>query len=306
MLGHLSHGLSGLSLSAQPKPTELEEAVKYGRCEKANPGRDGKPRHRYIHKGTIFITDETSKHEITSWRMESAGDNDEENEHADIRSEAGFGSHTVIVVDASGSMRKMDVNGYASRTAAVYDCLALDFVGPQTVDLPPGAGEAVVSLIEMSDTVNLDPNLVLAGCTHLNARVCKVLPNTHASVIFERLPLDNTLAEVLKSRGSMRARSHGNYVPALDLVEALLRPEAADGKQLFLLFLSDGAPSDHNERYCAHGIQVWQPDVQGGTFRSTGKSKLRTCVFGNSSQCRADVMETVRTDCCKRITRLGD
>lgn len=89
MLGHLSHGLSGLSLSAQPKPTELEEAVKYGRCEKANPGRDGKPRHRYIHKGTIFITDETSKHEITSWRMESAGDNDEENEHADIRSEAG-------------------------------------------------------------------------------------------------------------------------------------------------------------------------------------------------------------------------
>lgn len=76
-------------------------------------------------------------------------------------------------------MRKMDVNGYASRTAAVYDCLALDFVGPQTVDLPPGAGEAVVSLIEMSDTVNLDPNLVLAGCTHLNARVCKVLPNTH-------------------------------------------------------------------------------------------------------------------------------
>ncbi len=40
-------------------------------------------------------------------------------------------SHMVVVVDHSGSMRKDDVPGYSSRTAAVYDCLARDLVEPQ-------------------------------------------------------------------------------------------------------------------------------------------------------------------------------
>ncbi len=43
----------------------------------------------------------------------------------------GARSHVVVVVDSSGSMRKADVPGYDSRTAAVYDCLARDLVEPQ-------------------------------------------------------------------------------------------------------------------------------------------------------------------------------
>ena len=51
---------------------ELQEAVKYGRRERANPGRSGDARWRYIHKGIVYITDETSRHEITSWRLKVA------------------------------------------------------------------------------------------------------------------------------------------------------------------------------------------------------------------------------------------
>jgi hypothetical protein len=45
---------------------ELKRAVKYGRKELANTGRDGQTRWRYTHDGVVLITDDTSKHEITS------------------------------------------------------------------------------------------------------------------------------------------------------------------------------------------------------------------------------------------------
>ena len=47
----------------------------------------------------------------------------------------------------------MDVPGYPSRTAAVYDCLARDFVEPQLREQTlHGMGNDVrVTLIEMSD-----------------------------------------------------------------------------------------------------------------------------------------------------------
>ena len=35
---------------------ELQEAIKYGKREPANPGRDGKERIKFTHKGVIYIT----------------------------------------------------------------------------------------------------------------------------------------------------------------------------------------------------------------------------------------------------------
>ena len=55
----------------------------------------------------------------------------------------------------------------------------------------PVAGEAVVTIIEMNDV---------------------------AKVVLARHPIDANLAAFLRSRGKARARSHGNYLPALDLV----------------------------------------------------------------------------------------
>ena len=42
-----------------------------------------------------------------------------------------YGTHIVLVVDNSGSMRKGDVPGYRSRTDAVYASLLRDLVLPQ-------------------------------------------------------------------------------------------------------------------------------------------------------------------------------
>jgi hypothetical protein len=49
-----------------------------------------------------------------------------------------------------------------------------------------------------------------------------------------------------------------------------------------LVFLSDGAPSDHLFRECAHGVQVWQPLEKFGetkaAARQTGAAHVQRSV----------------------------
>ncbi|PNH12275.1 Eukaryotic elongation factor 2 kinase [Tetrabaena socialis] len=242
---------------------ELQEAVKYGRRERANPGRDGKPRWRFTHKGVVYITDETMRHEITSWRRQDALD---EPPPLPAGGAGGGTSHVVVVVDCSGSMRKDDVPGYPTRTAAVYDCLARDLVEPQLR----------VSLIEMSDG---------------------------ATVLLERSPVDQQLMDYLKRRANSRARYHGNYLPALDAALGLLAGDAARQTQLFLVFLSDGAPSDHTEMVCWHGYTVWQP-CESGHLNAKGRPKLQTCP--DAKGCRYAIRQQVQELCVQRVKTLGD
>ena len=175
---------------------ELQAAIKYGRKERAHPGRDGAARWRFTHKGVVYVTDATCRHEVTSWRLDAAPPAPPPYAAA---GGAGFLSHTVIVVDRSGSMRREDIPGYATRTEAVYDCLAREFVKPQ-LGLSKGAGRAVVTLIEMGDD---------------------------AEVLLNRAPLDVGLLAFFEERAYSRARSHGNYLPALDMVLDVLREDAS-------------------------------------------------------------------------------
>jgi hypothetical protein len=126
-------------------------------------------------------------------------------------------------------MRKAGVPGYRTRTEAVYDCLIREFIQPQMHLV--GAGDAVVSLIEMSD---------------------------ESRILVDRHPIDEDLVQILQRLGRGYANSHGNCLPALKKVLDLFEDDNA--RKLFLLFLRDGAPSDHNPLTCAHGVQVWQCD----------------------------------------------
>ena len=75
------------------------------------------PLYPQISQGIVYITDETSRHEVTSWRLDQAGEGS-----GPPVFDGGLGgttTHVVVVVDSSGSMRKEDVPGYNSRTAAV-------------------------------------------------------------------------------------------------------------------------------------------------------------------------------------------
>ena len=247
---------------------ELQAAIKYGRKEPANPGRRGDPRWRYEHNGVVYITDETSRHEITSWRLDDASIN------LAVGAAEG-GAHAVLVVDHLGSMRKADVNGYETRTAAVYDCLARDFVEAQ---IAAGAGpDVVVTVIEMS---------------------------READVIIDKAPLDAQLAQALKMRARSRARSDGNYLPALDKALEILQADASNRGTLMLLFLSDGAPSDHCTRRCNHGFPVWQST---GALLRNGKQAFRECPLASPQwQCRADVKKDVDRECLQKVVQIGD
>jgi len=186
----------------------LQAAVKHGKKEAANPGRDGSKRFKYTHKGVVYITDETSKHEITSWRLD-----DDANvvQHAQLEP-CEYMTHTVLVVDHSGSMRKNDVAPFETRTAAVYAAVTDQFIAPAlesqraqlravasgTTDDKHERKPQVVSLIEMS---------------------------AKATVVLNRAPRDDALLVALRKRKTSRATSHGNYVPALQAVRNLLEED---------------------------------------------------------------------------------
>ena len=75
-------------------------------------------------------------------------------------------------------------------------------------------------------------------------------------MLCERAAVDKDLLKFVNQRANSRARSHGNYLPALNQVLEILRPDAALQMHLLLVFLSDGAPSDHTTMECEHGVQV--------------------------------------------------
>jgi hypothetical protein len=139
-------------------------------------------------------------------------------------------THTIVVVDASGSMRKSDVPGYKSRTEAGYHCLEKDLLEPQLpISQSIGAGKAVVSLIEMGE---------------------------HANIVLERSEVNNEVQEHLreKMKNYKSGKNYGNYIPALDPILELQhrRPMEAVDEKIFVVFLSDGAPSDHIQGLCEH------------------------------------------------------
>ncbi len=67
-----------------------------------------------------------------------------------------------------------------------------------------------------------------------------------ATKVFTRRPLNEDLCDIFKSRATQLSSGHGYYLPALDAALEVLRPDACNSAHIFLVFLSDGAPSDHN------------------------------------------------------------
>jgi hypothetical protein len=248
---------------------ELQAAIKYGLRERANPGRDGGLRWRFTHEGVVYITDETARHEVTSWRID--GKDAAAVEQAEVEVElAGKGSHAVLIVDNSGSMRKDDVPGYKSRAHAVYDCLVRDFVKEQVKT--GAAQDVVVSLITMSDKA-------------------KVEIKTH--------PLDDSLIPLLEKIGKRGPRSHGNYIPALDKALELMTADAPNRGSLLLLLFSDGAPSDQQGYECEHGVKVFETDRKADPLMGHRSA-------GSAWNCRTQLHDRVKTECLDRIRRIGN
>ena len=103
-----SHNHSGRERRQQREidKQELKKAIKYGKRERADPGRNGDRRWKFTYRGVVYITDDSLRHEITSWRIDET--HEVYNNHADDKL---VDTHVVLVVDSSGSMRNNDMKG---------------------------------------------------------------------------------------------------------------------------------------------------------------------------------------------------
>ena len=208
---------------------DLQSAVKHGICTVSFNPR-GYLNYRYVFADIVYITDETSTKEITSWAVPGAGLDvakvlitpDMKHAHGKacrrVENCANWTSHTVIVVDQSGSMRKTDVPGGATRSDAVWLTIALEFVAKQ-LDNQQATETDIVSVISMSGS---------------------------GMVIIDRMPHDwllfNSVIDLLRTS---EPHFDGNYMSALDAAERLLMLNSLGNCALALFFLSDGKPSDH-------------------------------------------------------------
>ena len=196
---------------------ELQAAIKHGEKVAANPGRRGEKRWRFTHQGVVYITDETMRHEITSWRLDGGA-------VPPPQRWAGppLAAHYVVIVDHSGSMNAKDCvddcGGKITRLEAAYDTLLNSYLKKTRENAPDGK-DIVVSLVTMS---------------------------TKAECVFERYRLDLAEDAIGNHARVAYAHDHGNYLPALAEVERLFsQPIDAEGSHaLGVVLLTDGKPSD--------------------------------------------------------------
>jgi len=209
---------------------DLKAAILYGTKECAGLSHRGEARWKYTFADIVYITDATSTKEITSWPLQCCGIDVEtvtitptmRREHkmakAALSDMTIWTSHTVAVVDQSGSMRKSDTSGGATRADIVWLVLALDFVGKRIL-----SGE-----VKATDAFSL------------------VGMRAKGDILLKMEPLDwvlyNRLIQLLRSAHPM---GDGNYIPSLDKAEELLSLNPYSSCAPLLIFLSDGRPSDN-------------------------------------------------------------
>ncbi|KAL7562585.1 hypothetical protein ACA910_014181 [Epithemia clementina (nom. ined.)] len=243
-------------------------ARRYGMCEH---GRNG--RLKYTYNGKILIWCPYSNRAITCWNIPDSerGPEDSGTSHSDpiliqksrqhalpqaemahtlvtlqIRNQkTKWKSHTVLVVDMSGSMRTDDVNGARCRSDGVWTCLAKEFVQKQ----------------------------VEQGKTSLHDLVSVVLMRDTAQVVLECEPMNYVLYNKLvdlREWTNQRPGGHGNYAPALEKAELLLNKNSVGSCAVALFFFSDGRPSDANK----HEL----PAKMGALASRFGRRLIVTCV----------------------------
>lgn len=184
---------------------------------------------KYTFADVVFIVDQSLTKEITCWAKPGAG-LDVEKQHITsemvsahqaarirLQNNCSWTSHTVVVVDQSGSMRKTDLAGGATRSDAVWLTLAIDFVAKH-IEAGTATAMDVVSVVSMG---------------------------AESEVLIDRQPHDwllfNKVVDLLRTQ---EPTFEGNYVPALDAAERLLLSNEFGACVLTLFFLSDGKPSD--------------------------------------------------------------
>lgn len=252
-------------IERQIEKIDLQRARKYGMAEQQRNGRT-----KYTYGGVVFIFDPYDNSEVTSWPSKDFSSNESGTKmvkpilvekKAKYEKEAHvlrhhlqrtklyatpekWRSHSVLVVDMSGSMRRDDLNGAKCRSDAVWLVLARDFIAKQLRG-HACAEQDVVSVILMMDE--------------------------GAQMLYRCEPMDWVLYNMfldLREWSTIRPSGRGNYGPALDLAEKVLKLKGSNCA-LSLLFISDGRPSDRGK----FGARV-------GALAKSYRRRLTVCCIG--------------------------
>ena len=140
------------------------------------------------------------------------------------RKKATYNSHSVLVVDMSGSMKRDDVNGARCRSDAVWLALARDYV-KVPLERNERSERDLISIVIMRDDAEV---------------MYSYEPTTWV--------LYNKLIDLREWR-HIKPAGHGNYCPAIRKAEELFDANNHAGCALSLLFFSDGRPSDRDTDY---------------------------------------------------------
>jgi hypothetical protein len=209
---------------------DLQAAVKYGAREEAFPHpKTGERRLKFTYNGVVYITDLTATREVTSWALADFPlhkfdiDEDLYRQIAEQKRRISSGemvatSHTILIVDQSGSMKNSDVMGHRSRSRGAYYTIANEMIAQPLINDQLSFTD-VVSIVEMRDEA--------------------VIKISKEPITWE---LHNKLVDLADDPFS--AQGQGNYLPALCKAFEALNSVEDDNCALVLFFLSDGGPSD--------------------------------------------------------------
>jgi hypothetical protein len=287
---------------------DLQAAIKYGTRTPAGRGGGGgkgrgsgwgrrknnNPRSKYEYNGITYIVDDVTKEEITTYSnlidlRYKCVTVDQKHRHEKVRKrlqtpegKQQWKSHTVLLVDKSGSMRSSDVNGSKTRLQAVFLAIAQDFI-EQRID----SGEAkdehdVVTLVLVGDEPLVVLDCVPTDWVLFNTmvdlyygkytlrRAQQLGANSSAtsddecttfspavvtsSSVFSSASLSQSKDGKQMKGGRKRGREkkmcgiqpggHGNFIPAIQLAHDMLTSNDHSSCTLTLALLSDGRPSD--------------------------------------------------------------
>ena len=209
---------------------DLQAAKKYGTKRSGRPRPNGDGSAIYEFKDIVYIVNEVTGEEVTSYAKPLKLDPvpvdsvmRKEHERARVGMQKNLDSwtsNTVIVVDTSGSMKKADVWGTRTRLGAVWVSIALDFIAHRLENGDASATD-VVSIISLGPVATV------------------VIPESPCTWI-----LYNALVEIYNKR-LVQPHGHGPFLPSLERAEELLQRNSNAACAMALIFLSDGAPSDH-------------------------------------------------------------
>jgi uncharacterized protein YegL len=144
-------------------------------------------------------------------------------------------SHSVLIVDRSGSMRNSDVAGCRTRLGAVWMSIAQDFVNHR-IESGIAGDQDVVTIILMGTQAKV---LIDQWPTDV------VLYNRIVKFFHDSEKADVSYTRQIKCNPNwIRPCGHGCYGPALALAEKVINKFDDSSSILQLLVLSDGKPSD--------------------------------------------------------------